>query len=219
MHVKLKVLKIIKHCCMSGHATFRRDMQRSTQEIKECLQYRGTPDPLHGDSLNKQVREMAQEVMTSIFDTSVQQQSAAPMQGFGSGSMGQPGPGGFQPPQPGMPGGGWNQPGAQPGFSGPPAGPDPSTFAYAPKVETGAYSTGKMQGFGNPNFNPKKEESKMGALASSMASGFKDGFNKIASKAGNSGGGGGGPGSAFGAGLESSCGKRVRRPATTSVEL
>ena len=42
--------------------------------------------------------------------------------------------------------------------------------AYAPKVETGAYSTGKMQGFGNPNFPTKASEpSKVSALASSAA--------------------------------------------------
>ena len=37
VHVKLKVLRVIKHCCAQGHATFRRDMQRHTTEIKECL--------------------------------------------------------------------------------------------------------------------------------------------------------------------------------------
>ena len=37
VHVKIKVLRVIKHCCMQGHATFRRDMQRHTTEIKECL--------------------------------------------------------------------------------------------------------------------------------------------------------------------------------------
>ena len=52
VHVKLKVLRVMKHCCLQGHATFRRDMQRHTTEIKECLSYRGTADPLHGDALN-----------------------------------------------------------------------------------------------------------------------------------------------------------------------
>ena len=62
VHVKLKVLRVIKHCCLQGHATFRRDMQRHVTEIKECLAYRGAADPLHGDALNKAVRDMAQEV-------------------------------------------------------------------------------------------------------------------------------------------------------------
>ncbi|EOD24651.1 hypothetical protein EMIHUDRAFT_450562 [Emiliania huxleyi CCMP1516] len=37
VHVKLKVLRVIKHCCQHGHATFRREMQRHTTDIKECL--------------------------------------------------------------------------------------------------------------------------------------------------------------------------------------
>ncbi len=40
VHVKLKVLRVIKHCCLQGHATFRRDMQRYTTDIKECLSAR-----------------------------------------------------------------------------------------------------------------------------------------------------------------------------------
>ena len=50
VHVKLKVLRVMKHCCQQGHATFRRDMQRHTTEVKECLGYRGSADPLHGDA-------------------------------------------------------------------------------------------------------------------------------------------------------------------------
>ena len=37
VHVKLKVLRVIKHCCQHGHATFRREMQRHTTDVKECL--------------------------------------------------------------------------------------------------------------------------------------------------------------------------------------
>jgi hypothetical protein len=37
VHVKLKALRVIKHCCQHGHATFRREMQRHTPDIKECL--------------------------------------------------------------------------------------------------------------------------------------------------------------------------------------
>ena len=111
VHQKLKTLKVIKHCCQQGHSSFRRELQRHTGDIKECLGvlaltlhtagqrssaekfatlstsqfsqttrpppaqphthhrlssslrligYRGTPDPLHGDALNKAVRDMAQ---------------------------------------------------------------------------------------------------------------------------------------------------------------
>ena len=37
VHVKYKVLRVTKHCCQHGHITFRRDMQRHTAAIKECL--------------------------------------------------------------------------------------------------------------------------------------------------------------------------------------
>jgi hypothetical protein len=37
VHVKHKALRVIKHCCQHGHATFRREMQRHTTDIKECL--------------------------------------------------------------------------------------------------------------------------------------------------------------------------------------
>lgn len=37
VHQKLKVLRVIKHCCKQGHATFRRDMQRQIGEVKPCL--------------------------------------------------------------------------------------------------------------------------------------------------------------------------------------
>ena len=37
VHVKTKVLRVMKHCCTQGHMTFRRDLQRHTTEVKECL--------------------------------------------------------------------------------------------------------------------------------------------------------------------------------------
>lgn len=46
VHQKLKVLRVIKHCCQQGHATFRRDMQRQTGEVKSCLGERRGPRSL-----------------------------------------------------------------------------------------------------------------------------------------------------------------------------
>ena len=37
MHVKIKTLRLIKHCCLHGHATFKKDMKSFTAEVKECL--------------------------------------------------------------------------------------------------------------------------------------------------------------------------------------
>ena len=64
--------------------------------------------------------------------------------------------------------------GAAGGFTPPPV--DPSMM---PKVETGAYSTGKMQGFGNTNYKPS-EPSKVSQALGSVAAGL----SKMASKPG-----------------------------------
>jgi hypothetical protein len=37
VHVKIKTLRLIKHCCLHGHATFKKDMKSFTAEVKECL--------------------------------------------------------------------------------------------------------------------------------------------------------------------------------------
>ena len=136
--------------------------------------WRGVADPLHGDAPNKAVRDMAQECMNAIFDTSTaseQMHSAGRMQGFGSegGAAGGGGPGSF--------GAGGGAPGGYgAGAPGAPGG------GYVPRVESGAYSTGKMQGFGNPQFPNKPDEpSKVAAFASGVASGLKDGLSKISS--------------------------------------
>ena len=72
-----------------------------------------------------------------------------------------------------------------------------------PRLESGAYSTGRMQGFGNPNYQSKPSEpSKVSALASSVAGSLSAGISKmtagtslgnansgLASSAGGAGGG------------------------------
>ena len=43
VHVKLKVLRVIKHCCQHGHATFRREMPAAHdrhQGMPECVLHR-----------------------------------------------------------------------------------------------------------------------------------------------------------------------------------
>jgi len=144
--------------------------------------HRGTADPLHGDALNKAVRDAAQETMAAIFDAapaSEQLQSAGRMQGFGSdgvpaGGSASIGTYGAPIPPVGGLGGGTLAVGGLGGAGG-----------YAPKVETGAYSTGRMQGFGNPTFDHRPQEtSKLEKFASSMATGLKEGVSKIQAKIG-----------------------------------
>lgn len=44
-------------------------MQRHSTAVRQLVHYKGHPDPLRGDSLNKAVREMANEAMVAIFST------------------------------------------------------------------------------------------------------------------------------------------------------
>ena len=59
-NVKFKCLTIIKQVCRQGRPEFKRDLQRNTAPIKECLQFRGPPDPLRGDEIYKRVRDAAE---------------------------------------------------------------------------------------------------------------------------------------------------------------
>ncbi len=161
--------------------------------VRHSAGYRGAADPLHGDALNKAVRDMAQEVMTAIFDTSTPSeamQNAGRMQAFGSNC-----------PPGGCSGGAGSAAGTfQPATFAPSAGASagagfspPLDPHLAPKVETGAYSTGRMQGFGNPNFQQKAAEpSKVSAIASSVAAAAQAGLSKMTAKASGSGCGGSG---------------------------
>eukprot|EP00299_Pterocystis_sp_00344_P014768 c7332_g1_i1.p1 GENE.c7332_g1_i1~~c7332_g1_i1.p1 ORF type:complete len:191 (-),score=36.73 c7332_g1_i1:327-899(-) len=67
VQVTIKALKALRFLCQKGNPRFRKELQRNTAPIRQCISFRGTPDPLHGDSLNRQVRELAQEVMTVAF--------------------------------------------------------------------------------------------------------------------------------------------------------
>ena len=42
-------------------------MQRNSVAVRQLLHYKGQPDPLKGDALNKAVRDMAHEVISAIF--------------------------------------------------------------------------------------------------------------------------------------------------------
>ncbi|ELR22553.1 Ehepsin, putative [Acanthamoeba castellanii str. Neff] len=67
--VKLKCLRVAKHCVLKGEISFKRDLQRRLGPIRACLECRGPPDPIHGDALYRQIRDEAQELMNAIFDT------------------------------------------------------------------------------------------------------------------------------------------------------
>merc|ERR1719282_1020995 len=90
-HVKAKSLRIIRHVCEQGQPNFRREIQRRSDVVKSCLQYRGEPDPLKGDALNKAVREEADATVKAVFSSDsstnaygLSNDAGKKMQGFGS---------------------------------------------------------------------------------------------------------------------------------------
>ncbi|KAK9677070.1 hypothetical protein RND81_11G119900 [Saponaria officinalis] len=89
--VKQKALRVIKYGVGKSGAEFRREMQRHSVAVKQLLHYRGQPDPLKGDALNKAVRETAQDALSAIFSTEDNKPVAAVtevthkrMEGFGN---------------------------------------------------------------------------------------------------------------------------------------
>ena len=67
---------------------FRREMQRNSVAVRQLFHYKGHPDPLKGDALNKAVRDTAHEAISAIFQ---EESNAAPaddlnrrIQGFGN---------------------------------------------------------------------------------------------------------------------------------------
>ncbi|XP_021765311.1 VHS domain-containing protein At3g16270-like [Chenopodium quinoa] len=88
--VKQKALRLIKYSVGKSGAEFRREMQRHSVAVKQLLHYKGKPDPLKGDALNKAVRETAQDALSAIFSTDDNKPAAASevthkrMEGFGN---------------------------------------------------------------------------------------------------------------------------------------
>ncbi|KAH6755169.1 hypothetical protein C2S52_023653, partial [Perilla frutescens var. hirtella] len=60
-------LRVIKYAVGKSGAEFRREMQRNSVAVRQLIHYRGQPDPLKGDALNKSVRETAQETLSALF--------------------------------------------------------------------------------------------------------------------------------------------------------
>lgn len=70
-------------------AEFRREMQRNSVAVRQLVHYKGHPDPLKGDALNKAVRETAQEALSALFASEESKPSAIEslggrIQGFGN---------------------------------------------------------------------------------------------------------------------------------------
>lgn len=66
-YVKGKMLRIVKHICDAGNPQFRLSLQRKVGTFKAFLCYRSPPDPLRGDALNRDVRDMAQKCIKALY--------------------------------------------------------------------------------------------------------------------------------------------------------
>ncbi|KAF5768106.1 putative VHS domain, ENTH domain, AP-4 complex accessory subunit Tepsin [Helianthus annuus] len=94
--VKQKALRVIKYAVGKSGVEFRREMQRNSVAVRQLVHYKGQPDPLKGDALNKSVRETAQEALTAIFageDNSKPPQTeglARRIEGFGNTNYNMP---------------------------------------------------------------------------------------------------------------------------------
>ncbi|XP_022715009.1 VHS domain-containing protein At3g16270-like isoform X2 [Durio zibethinus] len=65
--VKQKALRLIKYAVGKSGVEFRREMQRNSVAVRQLFHFKGQPDPLKGDSLNKAVRDTAHEAVSAIF--------------------------------------------------------------------------------------------------------------------------------------------------------
>lgn len=88
--VKQKALRLIKYAVGKSGTDFKREMQRQSAAMRQLVHYKGQPDPLRGDALNKAVRETANEAIAAIFSTEDPKPAAATeslgkrIQGFGN---------------------------------------------------------------------------------------------------------------------------------------
>ncbi|KAF7814242.1 protein MODIFIED TRANSPORT TO THE VACUOLE 1-like [Senna tora] len=60
-------LRLIKYAAGKSGVEFRREMQRHSVAVRQLFHYKGEPDPLKGDALNKAVRDTAHETISAIF--------------------------------------------------------------------------------------------------------------------------------------------------------
>lgn len=84
----LQALRLIKYSVAKAGVEFRREMQRHSGVIRQMFHYRGEPDALRGDALNKAVRDTAHEVVAAIFAAEEKQTASEDVnkriQGFGN---------------------------------------------------------------------------------------------------------------------------------------
>ncbi|CAA2954473.1 VHS domain-containing At3g16270 [Olea europaea subsp. europaea] len=94
--VKQKALRVIKYAVGKSGPEFRREMQRNSVAVRQLIHYKGEPDPLKADALNKAVRETSQEALSAIFSSDDHKPAPAEnsigsrIQGFGNTNFAMP---------------------------------------------------------------------------------------------------------------------------------
>ncbi|XP_078611654.1 AP-4 complex accessory subunit tepsin-like isoform X1 [Branchiostoma floridae x Branchiostoma japonicum] len=68
-HVKIKVLRVMKHLIENGPPEFQQGLRRRSEGIKAATSYSGPADPLHGHAPYVVVRKTATEVSSILFNT------------------------------------------------------------------------------------------------------------------------------------------------------
>ncbi|XP_072414677.1 AP-4 complex accessory subunit Tepsin isoform X1 [Chiloscyllium punctatum] len=76
-HVKLKVLKILRHVCNHGSPQFTLELRRNTTLIQEVTVFSGPPDVLHGNALYQRVRTTAEDLANLLFSDALPYQASS----------------------------------------------------------------------------------------------------------------------------------------------
>eukprot|EP00285_Hemiselmis_virescens_P001874 CAMPEP_0173413394 /NCGR_PEP_ID=MMETSP1356-20130122/81877_1 /TAXON_ID=77927 ORGANISM="Hemiselmis virescens, Strain PCC157" /NCGR_SAMPLE_ID=MMETSP1356 /ASSEMBLY_ACC=CAM_ASM_000847 /LENGTH=479 /DNA_ID=CAMNT_0014375427 /DNA_START=118 /DNA_END=1554 /DNA_ORIENTATION=- len=159
-NVKLKGLRTLKFLCQKGSPNLKRDLQRRTHVVRDCMHWRCDPHPTMGELPAKMVREAAQETVNAIFDSETPLPSMVPTPPRPSSSS-TPTPAHVTPPSAAAGGldksryGGFGRDTAPGGSGRADYEPDRSILSYASARGTGYGSTAssggesRMGGFGN----------------------------------------------------------------------
>uniref|UniRef100_UPI00398E7F99 AP-4 complex accessory subunit Tepsin n=1 Tax=Pristiophorus japonicus TaxID=55135 RepID=UPI00398E7F99 len=75
-HVKLKVLKILRHVCSHGSPQFTLELRRNATLIQEVTVFSGPPDLLHGNALYQRVRTTAEDLANLLFSDALPYQAS-----------------------------------------------------------------------------------------------------------------------------------------------
>uniref|UniRef100_A0A7M5XHP0 ENTH domain-containing protein n=2 Tax=Clytia hemisphaerica TaxID=252671 RepID=A0A7M5XHP0_9CNID len=68
LHVKSKVLLVMKYTLEKGNPEFGRLLRRNSQSIQDTKIINGPPDPLHGDKFYLDIRQNAEKLLEVLFD-------------------------------------------------------------------------------------------------------------------------------------------------------